>query len=429
MIRPLTSILLLFVLFGCPDPIVAFQEKVEPTDKQVERKVDLKKLVHRCGAWNKSHQDRISAFKELAFHAFKYPTKDEKSNELSSSAMKGLMHTRLAPHNDYDDQIIAEILQTNPKTALAHFAVFQKSDHPVVRRMGIEIIACLGKNTPKQQVTLLGKMLRSKDPEANWNALFVVKFLGEKCKNLEKDILPFLNSSDLQTRYAALRAAGSLGPETKNAFDEILELTKDETPITVRTIAFIQLAKAAKGNRQHEEKAAEVLLTKLDSRYYMVKQRALEGLAILGKKAAAGKETFRKIMTSSKNGLAPFAAYCYGLSTESYSQANKILIDRLSDYTDSGQCLIFIQKLAPFSRNLLPEIFKFTQASPEEISELHVNALHSLLLASENEKNLDADQTQLHKKVWAYFKVIAEDDVDVVSHLCRRILADRQKTK
>ncbi len=183
----------------------------------------------------------------------------------------------------------------------------------MIHRMGNIGIA----STPK-----LVELTKSDDPKRRLSGLWGLVYLKNTDVSVVKAIEPFLDDPDFRNRVVACRAIVTIGPPAVALAGKLKQLVETGN-VSTRSHAMIALG-AIGPNPEFD--VVELLGNHLDVELQPERDRALIGIAHLGKNAAALKEKVESLMNDADKSVQPQAALALWKITGDSAPSVKALV-------------------------------------------------------------------------------------------------------
>ena len=288
-----------------------------------------------------------------------------------------LTHFRAQEFNDFEDRFADKAFAELGDPLIAEIKRLSALQDQKEVSKAATAMRALGGSKLEQFKSVLDDWLASTDTDRHWAALFVLEGLAPESKVFLPQLREQIHAEDFQTQQIALRALAELGNEAYPALAEVRELAESGQNISVKSHAAIAMGHIAKGKPEAEE-VTKQLMGYLDVFYFIQKQRAMMGLIALGPDAKAAVDKAKTIMETDKSGLAPHAAYFYGLASGDWDTAIQSLDTLTSDYTYGFEALQYLHKAGKNAKPATETLLKLLVNEDESISSLAAETLATI---------------------------------------------------
>jgi HEAT repeat protein len=206
----------------------------------------------------------------------------------------------------------------------------------------------------KEWTPNLVRRLESDDDRQLIAALEALAGIGKPSVVALEKVIPHFDSRNFHVQVACCKIVVALGPEAKPAAAKVKQLFENGIA-SARTWAAIALGAIGK----HEDyDVIELLSQKLNAFLLVEKERALEGLALMGPEAKPALDKVVQLMEDRTKNARHYAAYTHWKITGDPDPAVKLL-SQLSGTINFGvESIDILGKMGPAARDAVPTLIK-----------------------------------------------------------------------
>ncbi len=184
--------------------------------------------------------------------------------------------------------------------------------------------------------------------------------LGKESEPALDDALKFLDHKNFRVVVAVCKMAANLGPQAKPCGPRFVELSNDGIP-SARSWALITLGSIG---LSEDYDVVDLLAKKLNTFLLIDKQRALEGLSILGPEAKSALPQVDALMNDHSKNATQYAAFAHWKITGDVQPSLGILIKLIDSRSVGDEAIQIIGRMGPSAKDAVPDLIK--QLSSEE---------------------------------------------------------------
>ena len=348
-------ILLLATVFvfsiGCQQKEVGIQ----PDSKQP---ADLAKLLKQLES--EKADDRITALYDLGQLLGKAPDK----KDLATAIPK--IVAAIGDRDDVTNSSARTVLTHIGEPAAEYFKSHLESNDDVEYAIGAEAIKSIGP-AAKKWFPLLKKNLAayknndSKTKRLIWT-LEGLEGLEQEAAPLVDEVFELAKHPNIKIPVLVMKIIANNG-KTSKAYGPRISKMIDKGPPSVRSLALVALGAIG----EHDEyNVLELLTKKLDAFLLIEKQRAMEGMALMGENAKPALKKIESLIDNNSKSAMCSAAYAYWKITGDETKAIAKLKKLLDSRSFADEAIQTIGRMGDSAKTLVP-VLKLHLDSPEAV--------------------------------------------------------------
>ncbi len=265
-------------------------------------------------------------------------------------------------------------ISENAASINEYLGSYLESDRPRRFNLACETIKAVGPIAKKWTQELAAK-LDSSERSLLLGALHALAVLdSEELAPLLDKVIAKLDSKDFNIQLSACRVLAKMGPQAKKAGPRLVELLENGI---ASSRSWASIALGAIGT--HEEYDVVALLSERLDRFYLVdRQRALIGLAYLGKDAKSALPKIEQLMQDESKSVQHTAAQTYWKVTGDSEKAVACLIPLVSKLEIAIEAMGVLEELGPLASDAVPVLIKQIETGESAYREAAIYALASM---------------------------------------------------
>ena len=248
--------------------------------------------------------------------------------------------------------------------AVPHLKPFLESEDFKTYALGCEACRVIGKPC-SVYVPLLLKRLRTGDDRFRGPAIGAMAGFGKAALPAMDEITAALGDKKFMTQVYACKVLASMGRDAKPAGPQLVVLAETGNP-SARSWATIALGAIGP---VEEYDVVEILDGKLDDFLLLDKQRALQGLALIGPPARAALPNIKRLMADKSKSCPHDAAYAYWKVTGDSEGASVALVDLLEDVDYVADTIEILGDMGPAAKESVPKLVVLLSSTEDHLRE------------------------------------------------------------
>ena len=248
--------------------------------------------------------------------------------------------------------------------AVPHLKPFLESEDYKTYSLGCEACRVIGEPC-SVYVPLLLQRLRDGDERFRGPSIGAMAGFGQAALPAMKEITAALEDKNFMTQVFACKVLASMGIAAKPAGPKLVVLAEIGNP-SARSWATIALGAIGP---VEEYDVIEILDGKLDDFLLLDKQRALQGLALIGPPARAALPNIKRLMADKSKSCPHDAAYAYWKVTGDSEGASTALGDLLGDVDYVAATIEILGDMGPAAKGSVPELIELLGSTEDHLRE------------------------------------------------------------
>ena len=253
--------------------------------------------------------------------------------------------------------------------AVPHLKPFLQSDDYRTYSLGCEACRVIGEPCAVY-VPLLMERLEENDPRMRGPSIGAMANFGKAALPALDQVIAGLapqpgNPRGFMTQVHACKVLVSLGPDARPAGAKLVELAEQGNPSS-RSWATVALGAIGPVD---EYDVVEILDDKLDEFLLLDKQRALQGLALIGPPAKQALPNIERLMQDKSKSCPHDAAYAYWRVTGDADRPVAVLVELLKDVNFQTEAIEILGDMGPAAKNSVPALVEQLGSSEDHLRE------------------------------------------------------------
>ena len=290
---------------------------------------------------SKDPNERAGALIELG-------SQTENLDQIVPAVLKSLLDLEPVVNAAASDAVV----QLGPRIC-PYLRTYLESDDVRTYSLGCEAIRLVGEPC-LDYMPLLRKKLAQGDPRFQRSSIGAMAGYGEKAIPALPEIIRALDSPNFHVQIEACRVIRAIGPKAKEAGPRLVQLARDGIP-SARSHAMIALG--AIGPQEGYD-VVQVLDDQLTEYLLIHKQRALEGLALIGPEAQDALPNIERLMQDSSKSAQHYAAYAYWRITGDNRKSTALLVQLLDSIDFRDEAMKMLARMGPAAETAVPALIK-----------------------------------------------------------------------
>jgi len=257
--------------------------------------------------------------------------------------------------------------------AVPHLRPFLESEDARKYSLGCEACRVIGEPCAVY-VPLLLKRLKENNPRLRGPSIGAMANFGQAALPALDEVIAALDAEPFMTKVHACKVLVSLGPDAKPAGEKLVELAEKGNP-SVRSWATVALGSIGPVEQYD---VVEILNDKLDEFLLLDKQRALQGLALVGPPAKRALPNIERLMRDKSKSCPHDAAYAHWKITGNADPAVTVLVELLQDINFQGDAIETLGDMGPEAKNAVPTLIEQLNSSEDYLRESAVLTLGAI---------------------------------------------------
>ncbi|MCH2182917.1 MAG: HEAT repeat domain-containing protein [Mariniblastus sp.] len=248
--------------------------------------------------------------------------------------------------------------------AVPHLKPFLQSEDYRTYALGCEACRVIGEPCAVY-VPLLMERLKENDQRMRGPSIGAMANFGKAALPALDQVIAGLDAEPFMTQVHACKVLVALGPDARPAGEKLVELAEKGNP-SVRSWATVALGAIGPVD---EYDVVEILDDKLDDFLLLDKQRALQGLALIGPAGKRALPNIERLMQDKSKSCPHDAAYAYWKVTGDADRPVAVLVELLQDVNFQNDAIEILGDMGPQAKNSVPALIEQLGSSEDYLRE------------------------------------------------------------